>query len=72
MMNRKEQFIKDVSSMGTYHMLILVIELPSKALETMINTSMIAEKIEYVMRTYNDELCMHNNKDVKIKGWLIV
>lgn len=53
-------------------MLICIVELPSKALETIINTTQIQEKIDYILNAYDDNMHLKANPDIRIVGGVVI
>lgn len=51
--------------------LVLVIELPNGAKELITNTTHIEEKLSYIDNTYDENLVMKNNQNIRILDWLV-
>lgn len=51
----RKRFIKDVKTKTVPELLVVAIKLPTGAIETIVNTSKLADKIQYYMEAYDDE-----------------
>lgn len=51
---------------GTVTKMVVAVELPTKAVELIINTDQIESKVEYYARAYNDDMKLKTNPDVQI------
>lgn len=46
--------------------------LPTGAIELAVNTSNIAEKIDYILEAYDEDMCLKTNRDIHICQLMIV
>lgn len=74
-MTLKEQFIKDMFSeengepIQGREVLVTLVKLPTHSIETIINTSNILSKVEYITEAYDDEFKLKTNPQVEIVGY---
>lgn len=47
-------------------------KLPTGAIELTVNTENIADKIEYILEAYNENMCLKTNREICIQNILIV
>lgn len=71
-MTKKELLLKKDIEIESPSYLITVVQLPTGALELIINRDNIQEKISYISRAYNDNLELNANNDVKIIDFILV
>jgi hypothetical protein len=69
----KEMFVEEFeladADCGAITHMVVFIRLPSGALEMIINTNDILEKFDYYKQSYDDNLRLYNNPNVKIEKW---
>lgn len=68
----RKRFIEDVKEKTAPELLVVAIKLPTGAIETIVNTSKLAEKIQYYMDAYDDEFKLKANPAIKIVGYMLV
>ena len=75
-MTRKERFIQDYAEViGVGYevtKLVIAVKLDTGAIELIINTELIDNKIKYYESAYNDNLELNYNNEIRIIDWLIV
>ena len=70
---RKHELIEKWGSLkNELKLLIVVVKLPSGALETMINTEHLNDKLKYLIDNYNGDLKLINNPDIEIVEYIIL
>lgn len=52
--------------------IITVVELPTGAREVAINVDNIAEKVEYILDAYDDDMRLKTNENIKMLNMMIV
>lgn len=52
--------------------LIVAVLLPSGSVETITNTSGLAEKIDYYIENYDDDFFLKKNGEIQIIGYMLV
>lgn len=52
--------------------LITAVKLPTGAIEVAINTANIAEKIDYILDAYDDNMHLKTNEDIVMQNIMIV
>jgi hypothetical protein len=66
----KELFIRKYviakEERGTVTKMVVAVELPTKAVELIINTDQIESKMEYYTAAYDDNMKLKNNPEVKV------
>ncbi|WP_078428776.1 hypothetical protein [Alkalihalobacterium alkalinitrilicum] len=68
----KQRFIDETKSKGGLRLLVVAVQLPSGAIETITNTENIVDKVGYYWNAYDDEFRLKVNPDVRIVGYMIV
>lgn len=72
----KEEFLDNYHSsmikFGKVEKMIVAVKLPTGAIEIIINTDDMQNKLNYYMSAYNDDMELNNNNDVKIVGVMFV
>ena len=64
-----EEFELEDADCGAVTHMVVFVRLPSGALEMIINTNDIYGKFNYYKQSYDDNLCLYNNPNVKIEKW---
>lgn len=74
-MTKKEEFLEKhntlMKSNGEIKLLVTVVKLPYGSLETIVNTDKLGDKIEYIMRNYDDDLRLKLNYQIMIMDYII-
>lgn len=52
--------------------LVTAVKLPTGAIELAVNTQNIADKIDYILEAYDDEMQLKTNTSIKMENILIV
>jgi hypothetical protein len=52
--------------------IVTAVKLPTGAIEIAVNTQNIAEKIDYILEAYDDDMCLKSNTDVVMQNIMIV
>ena len=70
--SKKHQFVKDYNSVVSPSYIIVVVQVPSGAKETIINSTELDSKFAYYLETYDKDLVMYANMRIRILDWIIV
>lgn len=70
-MTRKDRFMNEWATTLSPSLLVVVIGLPSGALEVIQNSQNLGEKIRYYSEEYDEDLDLIRNSDVRIVDWII-
>lgn len=73
-MNRlRERFVNDLNhGVDGAHLIVVAVQLPTGAIETITNTENISDKLGYYFNAYDHQFKLKANLDVKIVGYMIV
>ena len=72
-MSAKSQFAMDYNAVSlSISVMIVVLQLPSGALEVIQNTQNLETKYLYYLETYDKNMVMYKNPDIKILKWIMV
>lgn len=75
-MTKKEEFLQKHSALmksnGELKLLITVIKLPYGSHETIVNTDKLDDKVEYIIRNYDDELRLNLNYQIAIVEYIMI
>jgi hypothetical protein len=73
-MTLKEKFYNDIQShdTGLFEVLVTAVELPTGAIEIITNTMNVNQKVEYIIKAYNEEFELNTNNNVKIVGYMLI
>lgn len=52
--------------------IITAVELPTGAIELAINTTNIQEKIDYILESYDEDMVLKTNSEVRMKNLMVV
>lgn len=68
----RKRFIKDVKTKTAPELLVVAVKLPTGAIETIVNTSKLADKIQYYMEAYDDEFRLKTYPVIQVVGYMLV
>lgn len=68
----RKNFIRDVKSVTAPEVLVTAVKLPTGAIETIVNTTKLGDKINYLVEAYDDNFVLKNNSNVRIVGYMLV
>lgn len=68
----RKRFIEEVKIKTAPELLVVAVKLPTGAIETIVNTSKLEEKIHYYMDAYDDEFRLKTNTAIQIVGYMLV
>lgn len=68
-MSRKQKFVDEWNEIPFPEALVLLIRLPSGAIEVVTDMYDLQYKFEYVLETYDKDLVMYSNSNIKIVDW---
>ena len=52
--------------------IVTAVQLPTGAIEIATNTECIAEKIDYILNAYDEDMCLKTNTEIKMLDAMIV
>ena len=52
--------------------IITAVKLPTGAIEIAVNNTMIAEKIDYILEAYDENMCLKTNPAIQMQNIMIV
>jgi hypothetical protein len=70
----KNKIIEKVGKIGKENisLLVTVVELPTKAKETIVNYNELPGKIDYILNAYDDDLILNTCKYIKLLDCIIL
>lgn len=72
MLELRKKFLHESENPTNRVLLVTAVMLPTGAIETITNSYRIAEKIEYLRSSYDDEFRLKTNPEVRIIGYMLV
>lgn len=65
-------FLHDLRKfVGEPELLVTVVQLPTGAYETAVNTSKLNEKLEYIVQAYDSNFCLKANPQVRMVAYIL-
>ena len=52
--------------------IVMAVKLPTGAIELAVNSQNIANKIDYILEAYDQDMCLKTNSEIRIANILIV
>lgn len=71
-MSLKMKFTQDYSQAIKVHLIVVAVQLPSGAIEIITNHEDLENKYFYYLETYNEDMVMYKNPNIKIIDWMIL
>ena len=71
-MSLKAHFTQEYSSKVSPKLIVVIVQLPSGALEVIANYEDLEGKYFYYLETYDKDMVMVKNPNIRIVGWIIV
>jgi hypothetical protein len=69
----RERFVSELNNgVDGAQLIVVAVQLPTGAVETITNTQYIPEKLGYYLKAYDEQFRLKANPDVKIVGYMIV
>jgi hypothetical protein len=68
----KQELIKIVEGVENPTLIITVVLLPTKAKEVIVNHEFLKEKIDYILKAYDDDLYLLTCPNIKLLGLIIL
>lgn len=62
----------DYSALVKARLIVVVVQLPNGAMEVITNTENLEDKYMYYLETYDENMIMYNNENIKIVDWIIL
>lgn len=67
----KQKFVRDIYNHGTLNVVVVAVKLPTGAIETITNTQMLKEKLDYYDTAYDQDFKLKTNGIIQIVGYMI-
>lgn len=71
-MSSKHTFVEDYNKQVRVRAIVVAIQLPSGAVEIITNYEDLENKYMYYMETYDENMVMYKNENIRIIDWMIV
>lgn len=71
-MSLKMKFTQDYSQAVKVRLIVVAVQLPSGAIEIITNHEDLENKYFYYLETYNEDMVMYKNPNIKIVDWMIL
>lgn len=71
-MSLKMKFTQDYSEKVNVRLIVVAVQLPSGAIEVIQNTDDLENKYMYYLETYNKDMVMVKNPNIRILDWIIL
>ena len=68
----KMNFVQDYSEKVRVRAIVVAIQLPSGAVEIITNYEDLENKYMYYLETYDSDLVMYKNENIRIIDWMIL
>jgi hypothetical protein len=66
------KFTQDYSEKVNVRLIVVAVQLPSGAIEVIQNTDDLENKYMYYLETYNKDMVMVKNPNIRILDWIIL
>jgi hypothetical protein len=70
-MSKKQKFVDEWNEIPFPKVLVLLVKLPSGIVEVITSMFELPGKFEYILETYDKDLVMYNNTNIRIVDWAI-
>lgn len=71
-MSTKQLFVSDYSERIRVKAIVVAVQLPSGAVEIITNHEDLEGKYMYYLETYDENMTMYKNKNIRIVDWMIL
>ena len=71
-MSLKQKFNEDYCEKLKVRAIIVAVQLPTGSIEVISNWENLEEKYMYYLETYNKDMVMYKNENIKIVNWMIL
>lgn len=71
-MSLKRKFTQDYSEKGQVNLIVVAVQLPNGAIEIIQNHECLEDKYFYYLETYNEDMVMYKNPNIRILNWMIL
>lgn len=71
-MSLKKKFTKDYTEKVQVNLMVIAVQLPNGAIEIIQNHECLEDKYFYYLETYNEDMVMYKNPNIKIINWMII
>ena len=72
MSSRKMNFVRDYSEKIKIKAIVVAVQLPSGAVEIITNYEDLENKYMYYLETYDSDMVMYKNENIRIINWMIL
>lgn len=71
-MSSKQKFVSDYNDKIKIKLIVVAVQLPSGAVEIITNYEDLEDKYMYYLETYDENMIMYKNENIRIIDWMIV
>jgi len=71
-MSSKHNFVEDYNKQVRVRAIVVAIQLPSGAIEIITNYEDLENKYMYYLETYNENMVMYKNENIRIISWMVI
>ncbi len=71
-MSLKMKFTKDYTEKAIVNLIVVAVQLPNGAVEVIQNHECLEDKYFYYLETYNEDMVMYKNPNIRILDWMIL
>ena len=71
-MSSKHAFVEDYNKQIRVRAIVVAIQLPSGAVEIITNYEDLENKYMYYLETYNENMVMYKNENIRIISWMVI
>lgn len=71
-MSSKHNFVEDYNKQIRVRVIVVAIQLPSGAIEIITNYEDLENKYMYYLETYDENMIMYKNENIRIIDWIIL
>lgn len=71
-MSSKQDFVSDYNKQTRIKLIVVAVQLPSGAIEIIANYEDLENKYMYYLETYDSNMVMYKNPNIRIVDWMIL
>lgn len=71
-MSLKMKFTQDYSEKVQVNLIVVAVQLPNGAVEIIQNHECLEDKYFYYLETYDEDMVMYKNPNIRILNWMIL
>jgi len=68
----KVKFTTDYTEKVQVNLIVVAVQLPNGAIEIIQNHECLEDKYFYYLETYDEDMVMYKNPNIRIVGWIII